>query len=35
MSDATYPEDLRYTSDHEWVRDAGEGTVRVLSLIHI
>lgn len=29
MSDATYPEDLRYTSDHEWVRDAGEGTVRV------
>ena len=29
MSDATYPEDLRYTSDHEWVRETGEGTVRV------
>lgn len=29
MSDATYPEDLRYTTDHEWVRETGEGTVRV------
>ena len=29
MSDATYPEDLRYTSDHEWVRTTGTGTVRV------
>ena len=29
MSDATYPEDLRYTSDHEWVRETGAGTVRV------
>lgn len=29
MSDATYPEDLRYTSDHEWVRETGSGTVRV------
>ena len=29
MSDATYPEDLRYTSDHEWVRTTGSGTVRV------
>jgi glycine cleavage system H protein len=23
-----YPEDLKYTTDHEWVRTAGEGTVR-------
>jgi glycine cleavage system H protein len=23
------PEDLRYSSDHEWVRPTGEGTVRV------
>ncbi len=23
------PEDLRYTSEHEWVRDEGEGRVRV------
>jgi glycine cleavage system H protein len=23
------PEDLRYSSDHEWVRPAGEGMVRV------
>ena len=29
MSDATYPEDLRYTSDHEWVATTGEGRVRV------
>lgn len=29
MSDASYPEDLRYTSDHEWVRETGEGTVRI------
>ena len=29
MSDATYPENLRYTSDHEWVGEAGEGIVRV------
>ena len=29
MSDVTYPEDLRYTSDHEWVRETGDGTVRV------
>lgn len=29
MSDATYPEDLRYTSDHEWVRTTESGTVRV------
>lgn len=29
MSDATYPEDLRYTSDHEWVATTESGTVRV------
>lgn len=29
MSDATYPENLRYSTDHEWVSEAGEGTVRV------
>ncbi len=23
------PEDLRYTSDHEWLRDQGDGLVRV------
>ncbi len=25
----TNPDDLRYTSDHEWVKDTGAGTVRV------
>lgn len=29
MSELEYPEDLRYTSDHEWLRDHGEGVVRV------
>lgn len=29
MSTLQYPDDLRYTSDHEWVRDAGDGVVRV------
>ncbi|MCK0113159.1 glycine cleavage system protein GcvH [Ornithinimicrobium sp. F0845] len=29
MSELQYPDDLRYTSDHEWVRDQGEGVVRV------
>lgn len=24
-----YPEDLKYTSDHEWIRTLDEGTVRV------
>ena len=24
-----YPEDLRYTKEHEWVRDEGEGRLRV------
>jgi glycine cleavage system H protein len=28
MSDLEYPEDLRYTAEHEWVR-AGDGAVRV------
>jgi glycine cleavage system H protein len=23
------PEDLRYTAEHEWVRDLGNGTVRI------
>lgn len=29
MSELEYPEDLRYTSDHEWLREHGEGVVRV------
>lgn len=29
MSELSYPEDLRYTSDHEWIRDQGDGVVRV------
>ncbi|WP_338752407.1 glycine cleavage system protein GcvH [Janibacter alittae] len=29
MSDATYPEDLRYSSDHEWVATTESGRVRV------
>lgn len=29
MSTLQYPDDLRYTTDHEWVRDLGEGVVRV------
>lgn len=29
MSELDYPEDLRYTSDHEWVREVGSGTVRI------
>ena len=24
-----FPDDLRYTSDHEWVRDEGDGRLRV------
>ena len=23
-----YPEDLKYTTDHEWVRSTGDGTIR-------
>lgn len=29
MSDLEYPADLRYTEDHEWIADKGEGVVRV------
>jgi glycine cleavage system H protein len=29
MSDLEHPADLRYTSDHEWVRVEGEGRVRI------
>lgn len=29
MSELHYPEDLRYTTDHEWVSERGGGTVRV------
>ena len=29
MSELEYPEDLRYTGEHEWVRAGGDGTVRV------
>lgn len=29
MSDLEYPEDLRYTSEHGWVRTGQEGVVRI------
>ncbi|MFC6706896.1 glycine cleavage system protein GcvH [Flexivirga alba] len=29
MSDLEYPADLRYTPDHEWVKDQGDGVVRI------
>ncbi|AKU16928.1 glycine cleavage system protein GcvH [Luteipulveratus mongoliensis] len=29
MSELEYPADLRYTTDHEWVADKGDGVVRV------
>ena len=29
MSELEYPEDLRYTAEHEWVRPGDDGTVRV------
>lgn len=29
MSTLEYPDDLRYTSDHEWVKDHGDGVVRI------
>lgn len=29
MSELQYPDDLLYTSDHEWVRDLGDGVARV------
>ena len=29
MSTLNYPDDLRYTTDHEWVQDKGDGVVRI------
>lgn len=29
MSELEYPQDLRYTAEHEWVRTAEDGTVRI------
>lgn len=29
MSELQFPENLRYTSDHEWIEDRGDGVVRV------
>ena len=29
MSELEYPEDLRYTAEHEWVRSGEDGIVRV------
>ncbi|WP_446663766.1 glycine cleavage system protein GcvH [Flexivirga sp. B27] len=29
MSDLEYPADLRYTADHEWVKEQGDGVVRI------
>ncbi len=29
MSELSYPEDLRYTTDHEWVRIGADGTARI------
>ena len=29
MSELSYPQDLRYTSDHEWVAVGADGTLRV------
>jgi glycine cleavage system H protein len=29
MSELEYPQDLHYTAEHEWVREQGEGVVRV------
>ncbi|GAA1159593.1 glycine cleavage system protein GcvH [Ornithinicoccus hortensis] len=29
MSDLEYPEDLRYTTDHEWVKELGDGVLRI------
>lgn len=34
MSDLEFPADLRYTEDHEWVQDKGEGVVRVGITAH-
>jgi glycine cleavage system H protein len=29
MSELEYPQDLRYTAEHEWVRSSEDGTVRI------
>ncbi len=29
MSDLEYPDNVRYSTDHEWVREQGEGVVRI------
>ena len=29
MSELEYPQDLRYTAEHEWVRTGDDGTVRI------
>ncbi len=29
MADFEYPDDLRYTAEHEWLRTGADGTVRV------
>lgn len=29
MSELDYPQDLRYSADHEWVKELGDGVVRV------
>lgn len=29
MSELEYPEDLRYTADHEWVKELSDGVVRI------
>jgi glycine cleavage system H protein len=29
MSELEYPQDLRYTAEHEWVRVGDDGTVRI------
>ncbi|MEO6882088.1 MAG: glycine cleavage system protein GcvH [Mycobacteriaceae bacterium] len=29
MPDETVPDELRYTAEHEWIRESGEGVVRV------
>lgn len=27
MSELQFPDDLRYTTDHEWVQDRGDGEI--------
>jgi glycine cleavage system H protein len=29
MSELEYPQDLRYTADHEWVKELSDGVVRI------